>query len=505
MGKKLYVFGIGGTGSRVIKAFIMLLASGCTLKNDFSLVIPIIIDPDTSNGDLNRTKDILKLYQEIRNQVDNPDDFFAQEIKTVNQITNKSSIVNSNQFQFNLKNVDQNTFGQYIGYNSLSDDYKNSHDDKSFTRLLYSEKNLNSNLNVGFKGNPNMGSIVLNQFTESEDFIRFGQTFEDGDAIFIINSIFGGTGAAGFPLLLKNLRGNSKIPHHVKIKEAKIGGITYLPYFGLNKKDEINSDTFEDKAKIAIDYYNRTIISQNKINTLYFIGNRGNTEFFEYAVGGKEQKNNAHFLELAGALAILDFCENIENQEETTQIKEFGIENDSNSISFKDLNIKNQKEIAKPLTKYKLFTEYINVGLHKALNVSRWTKSNIRLVNKTENSFLDKQYFNSSEYKLQVEAFNKHFKEWIKEMDNNKPSFNPFKNTTWSDALDLVKGVPPQGRNKSFKSIDIENCKLITDISYRATPEKKHTTLIKVFGQSTENVLNKHNLFNQENNGKKNI
>lgn len=501
MAKKLYIFGIGGTGSRVLKALTMLLASGCKLKNDFDTVIPIIIDPDTSNGDLNRTKDILKLYQEIRNQVSQPDDFFGQEIKTVNELANKSSVVNSDYFQFNLNDVDQRTFAQYIGFNTLDDNYKNSKDDKNFTRLLYSEQNLNSNLNVGFKGNPNMGAIVLNQFTDSEDFKRFGQTFNDGDAIFIINSIFGGTGAAGFPLLLKNLRGNTEIPNNAKIKESQIGGITFLPYFALNKKDEINSDSFEDKAKIAIDYYNRTIIKQKKVNTLYFIGNRGNTKHLEYAVGGKEQKNNAHFLEMAGALAILDFCENIDKINNETQIKEFGIENDSETIVFGDLNLNNQNEITKPLTKFKLFSEYLNIGLPKALNTSRWTKSNIKLVKKTENSFLDTQYFKSSEYKIQIDTFNKHFIAWLNEMEDNKPAFSPYNKIKWGDALDLIKGKPAEKGCKSFKTIDIENCKLITEMSFRPTNETKHTTLIKMFAKSTENVLNKHNLLKQEING----
>jgi len=501
MAKKLYIFGIGGTGSRVIKSLVMLLASGCKLKNDFDTVVPIIIDPDTSNGDLNRTKDILKLYQEIRNQVHQPEDFFSQEIKTVNELANKSTIVNSDYFQFNLNDVDQNTFSQYIGFNSLDTDYKNSNDDKNFTRLLYSEKNLNSNLNVGFKGNPNMGAIVLNQFTDSEDFKRFGQTFNDGDAIFIINSIFGGTGAAGFPLLLKNLRGNSDIPNSPKIKDAIIGGITYLPYFALNKKDEVNSDSFEDKAKIAIDYYNRTIIKQNKINYLYFIGNKGNTKHFEYAVGGKEQKNNAHFLELAGALAICDFCENINKTNNETQIKEFGIENNTDSIIFSDLNLNNQKQISKHLTKYKLFSEYLKIGLPKSLNVSRWTKSNIKLVKKTENSFLNQKYFNSPEYKIQISAFNNHFLSWLLEMEDNKPSFSPFNSISWNDALNLIKGEQLQKRCKSFKTIDIENCKLITSIDLRSTQDTIHTSLIKLFGKSTENVLNHFNLLKQENNG----
>jgi len=498
MAKKLYIFGIGGTGSRVIKSLAMLLASGCRLKNNFETIIPIIIDPDTGNGDLNRTKDILKLYQEIRNQVNQPDDFFRQEIKTVNELTNKSPVVNSDYFQFNLDNVNQSTFGQYIGFNSLDDNYKESQDDKNFTRLLYSEQNLNSNLNVGFKGNPNMGATVLNQFTDSKDFKKFGQTFVNGDAIFIISSIFGGTGAAGFPLLLKNLRGNTNIPNIAKIKVSQIGGITYLPYFALDKKDEINSDSFEDKAKIAIDYYNRTIIEQNKINSIYFIGNKGNTEYMKYAVGGKEQKNNAHFLEMAGALAIFDFCENINKSTNQTEVKEFGIENDSETIVFGDLNLNDQKEIAKPLTKYKLFSEYLNIGLPKALNTSRWTKSNIKFVKETENSFLDKQYFSSSEYKIQIKAFNKHFLEWLNEMEDNKPAFSPYYKINWGDALNLVKGEETQKRKKSFQPIDIENCKLITDINYKSTPKTIHTTLIKLFGKSTENVLKKHNLLKQE-------
>ena len=72
------------------------------------------------------------------------------------------------------------------------------------------------------------------------------------------------------------------------------------------------------KAKTAIDYYNRTIIEHNQINTLYFIGDDGATSTYENHVGEKEQKNDAHFLELAGALAILDFCENINNNSSTT-------------------------------------------------------------------------------------------------------------------------------------------------------------------------------------------
>ncbi|HPD58853.1 MAG TPA: hypothetical protein P5085_02560 [Paludibacteraceae bacterium] len=491
MARKLYVFGIGGTGSRVIKSLAMLLAAGVKLENEFDTVVPILIDPDTENGDLNRTKDILRLYQEIRNQIKDPDGFFKQDLRTVNELANpQSHTISPDYFQFKLNDVDSTTFGQYIGFDSLSDDYRNFKDDKSFVKTLYSNSNLNSNLSIGFKGNPNMGSIVLNQFTNSEDFKRFGQTFGPEDAIFIINSIFGGTGAAGFPLLLKNLRGNPNLLNFSQIKDAPIGGLTYLPYFTLDKKEEINAESFEEKAKIAIDYYNRTIINQRKINVLHFIGNRGNTNAEEYAVGGPEQKNKAHFLEVAGALAIIEFCKNIGNYScnngtttRPTEIKEFGIERANENISFDDLNIDNKEQLYKPLTKFRLFTQYLNEGLLKAKNVSRWTKSNFFILQKQKKSPCNPAYFESAEYKNQIVAFNNHFKVWIDELSRNKPAFNPF--------FDIIP-------NDLYTKIDTINCLNIDNLQLRSEidtttgkPKQIHTTLIKLFGISTDKVYQK--------------
>lgn len=50
MNGKLYIFGIGGTGSRVIKSLVMLAASG--VKIDASAIVPIIVDPDFANAQM---------------------------------------------------------------------------------------------------------------------------------------------------------------------------------------------------------------------------------------------------------------------------------------------------------------------------------------------------------------------------------------------------------------------------------------------------------------------
>src|SRR5690625_5415396 len=148
MTKRLFLFGIGGTGARVIKSLTFLLASGGKLPGNIKTLVPILIDPDTANGDLNRTKDILRLYQSIRADIDKPDDFFGQDIKTVNELAQDNSEINAGHFQFELDGAHDNKFKEFIGYNSLDDR------DKYFLSLLYSHTNLESDLDVGFKGNP---------------------------------------------------------------------------------------------------------------------------------------------------------------------------------------------------------------------------------------------------------------------------------------------------------------------------------------------------------------
>jgi hypothetical protein len=467
MAKKLYIFGIGGTGSRVIKALIMLLASGCKLENEFDTVVPIIIDPDTGNGDLNRTKEILKLYQEIRKNIDSPADFFSQEVKTVDNLVTNPDGINGDGFQFLLNGTAGTTFRDFIHYSNLSPV------DKLFIDTLYSQKNLDSDLDVGFKGNPNMGSIVLNQFTSSKDFQKFGQSFNPGDGIFIINSIFGGTGAAGFPLLLKSLRNGANIPNSAQISEAPTGCVTYLPYFKLNK-GEIDSDTFLEKAKSAIDYYNRTIINQSQLESLYFLGDVSSTSIYDNHAGQQSQKNDAHFLELAGALAIIDFCSNAPNLiHGQTKIKEFGIENDTSPLTFDSLNTSNSNQIKSHLQKFRFFTEYLNKGLPRALDISRWTKKRTQLT---------KQYFESREYKNEIENFISQFNNWTQELESNSPSFSPFNS--------IIK-LNDKGK-QLFKSLDTLNCLEIdkTPIS----ESKKHSQLIKLFGSTTQKVIEKQKL-----------
>ena len=64
---KLFLFGIGGTGSRVLRSLTMLLASG--VKIDADEIVPVIIDADHANKDLTRTIELIKKYNSIRDKL----------------------------------------------------------------------------------------------------------------------------------------------------------------------------------------------------------------------------------------------------------------------------------------------------------------------------------------------------------------------------------------------------------------------------------------------------
>ena len=142
---KLYVFAIGGTGSRVLRSLTMLAAAGVDIHANE--IVPVIIDPDVSNADLTRTVTLMNQYSTIRKGIDfhdqNETSFFRTEISEV--IPN---------YTLHIKDTEDKRFDQFIGYSSLSTE------NKAMMSMLFSENNLSAQMQVGFKGNPNIGSVV---------------------------------------------------------------------------------------------------------------------------------------------------------------------------------------------------------------------------------------------------------------------------------------------------------------------------------------------------------
>ncbi|MCD7977454.1 MAG: hypothetical protein LUG51_09935 [Tannerellaceae bacterium] len=469
---KLYVFGIGGTGSRVIKSLTMLLAAGVDM-NGYEIV-PIIIDPDIANGDVTRTIDLLRNYQNVRSKLD-----FSNHAE--NRFFQTPIVDKSQNFRMELNNIKDDDFKGYINYGELDDN------NKALINILFSEDNLNSDMEVGFKGNPNIGSVVLNQLSESQGFIDFADSFREGDRIFIISSIFGGTGAAGFPLLLKNLRNNDEsVTNWAILRNAPIAAITVLPYFGVKTDEEskIEKATFISKTRAALSYYLNSV--NNSLNYLYYIGDHVINDYDNHE-GSAVQRNDAHFVEVAGALAIVDFAQqhqdlfnNEDGKTTESSYKEYGIINDSVTITFSDLGSISQSLLRQPLTQYLLFCKYLDLQINESLD-QPWA---------TGTTKIDKTFMSHPFYNRYITGFNKLFKEWLSELSTNHRAFAPFNlDVNQHNLFEIVKGVKPSSsfleKGKNFGRFDY----ILSKKEMKATNTSVEQKFMDLFYVSTKELV----------------
>lgn len=464
MNGKLYVFGIGGTGSRVIKSLAMLAASGVNINADS--IVPIIVDPDFANADVTRTIEQIKAYTSIREKL-------AFNDATKNSFFNITIENVVNNYRLALKDTKNKKFREFIEFSTLSKE------NKALASMLFSEANLEADMEVGFKGNPNIGSVVLNQFTASQDFVDFAAAFKPGDRIFIISSIFGGTGASGFPLLLKNLRSlDATMPNSDAIQHAPIGAITVLPYFAIKPDEEssINSSTFISKTKAALQYYEKNLNGgKSSVNVLYYIGDE-RTKQYENEEGGTGQRNNAHIVELAAAMSIIDFasiqddalvllCDADDNAKiyaPNPEFREFGIENDVQEVLFGNLTQASREILCTSMTQFVLFAKYINEHLRDSMS-QPWAKDN-----KFNDAFL------KSSFAKNVEKYTKAYLEWLDEMADNDRAFKPYKlSVKDSDLYTIVDGIRP-GAIKALWAFNKSGYDL-----FNAALNEEHTSLSK--------------------------
>jgi hypothetical protein len=480
--KRLFIFGIGGSGARVIRSLVFLLAGGIKIK-DYE-IFPIIIDPDERNGDKMRTIELLKNYHKIYEYIKNAKDtddhqhFFYHKINPVSEVFKEELEEKErySDFEIILEDV-QETFKEYLRINNK--------DQELVIKSLYSQSNLDLKMDVGFKGNPHIGSVVLNQIYKHKRFKEFTNKFHSEDRIFLINSIFGGTGSAGFPLLLKTFRDNEYSEFSTRNTEnAIIGGLTLLPYFRVkvNENSEIDSKYFISRIIPALRYYNRCL---KNINVHYFLGDESMSATYENFDGDKNQKNPAHIVEFLGALSIIDFL-NKEDTELTKQYKvyQFQFQNQKDDYNFKDFPDHISSLFIEPLSQFFLlywsFIEY---------KIQEKQKNQAFFVDTKLNNFLKESIFINT-----FIPFLEDFGIWLKELYENKPGLKLFNLSIKDKELDnfIIEKTP---KKRLLGIIGKKNIELLIDKlnkfskegkKYNITDKKKFIYFLsKIFYQST--------------------
>lgn len=285
----IYLFCVGGSGLRILRSFIMLLSAGYKIPG--YRIKPVIVDPHLSSKDLNITSDLLSKYRNIQEGGTYPDGcFFCTPVDFDDRLLNLLS----------LSEVTRDkSFGDFIGYSKMGEE------EQGIIDVLYSSNNISKKMNVGFKGNPNVGCVVFQDFVKGSDWINQNLgSLKPEDKIILVGSLFGGTGASGLPSIARDI-------HSKTGDSSKLALIALTPYFQLdspssnNPDNDIDSNTFDMKSFAALNFYKKNC---DYVDTFYILGD--NTVGEKYNYDEENQGNKAHFIELVAATAIKDFAEN---------------------------------------------------------------------------------------------------------------------------------------------------------------------------------------------------
>lgn len=296
-----YVIGIGGTGAKCVEAFIHLCAAG--LMPDNKTLFSLFIDPDGSNGSLKRAGQLLQSYYDCKQIKLGQTDLFKNELRIA-----KPDIWSP------LQNK-PHQLDEFFNYNTLHD--------KGAAHLfdvLYSSKEKQTSLEYGFRGHPSIGAAVMaaavklgseEPWATLRDQLRLDVGSGQEAKVILFGSIFGGTGASGVPTIGRLV--NNEFSRQLKTDRFKLGSVLMLPYFSFdpvkNERLRVDADTFLLSTQTALEYYHRQ--DELKIcNAVYLLGNETLKPMRNSSIGGQQQENEPHLLEMYAALAAIHFFTN---------------------------------------------------------------------------------------------------------------------------------------------------------------------------------------------------
>lgn len=305
---------LGGTGARCGEIFVHMCANGYL---DVKNVNILYIDSDTKNGNADYFKRVVKLYDKCR------ESYVIKESPVPCFFKPKINLICENPVQ-------ETVYFQDIA-NSPGDNAHGFDSASVLMDVLYSEEEKEMKISEGFFAHPNVGAALFaaNMDAILEKFVKIisiSQNDMKKIKIFLLGSIFGGTGASSLPTISKYLKKKLFGDSDNKFigEQLQIGGCMVLPYFGFSRDEltekidlensmEIESDKFATKTKAAIEYYKYVDGEDNNgfriFDQLYIIGHDGKDVRGNYETAGNKQRNLPHIVEFYSAMSCVTFFE----------------------------------------------------------------------------------------------------------------------------------------------------------------------------------------------------
>jgi len=431
--EKYYILAIGGSGALASESLVHLCAAGAIKNCEINLMV---IDPDQTNENVQRLQQTVLNYMDIRNTIRQKDSyFFNSKIKFL-KVWNPNSGEDSN-----LENGIS-----YVQYNN-----ENNIRYKILTNLLFSEEKRKEPLHKGYKGNPMIGTIFMKDIEEDELFRDMAT--EELLNLFVFGSLFGGTGAAGLPVMGKSL----KDIRATRSGTTNIGACILLPYFGIKEPSELQkeslqktgvnllpeSSNFLPAVKFAIPFYiSKAKEKDNGYDAIYYVGCPDSFVMSQlsFGIGGKDQKNKSHYLNLFAASGFIDFVnkKNDFKKGKDTTFLATTIDLQTPALNYNNLPSCLREEEEKNLESFYVsaifFQKYL-LGKGKNQYIPWMEDKSPKGLGLTRNYFNNKFSDNLKNY------FDKYLI-WLGQIKNNKYSLELFNTSfynTETDTLDITK------------------------------------------------------------------
>jgi hypothetical protein len=284
-----------------------------------------------------------------------------------------------------------------------------------------------------------VGTVVLSEMINGADWYKkVCNVCQKGDRIFIISSIFGGTGASGFPLLELKIHQEQRFPI---MKDAMMGAVTVLPYFALDdaetSESDIDSKNFFTKTKSALTYYEDHV----RPDYLYYVGEHALRA--SYVNNELKQEDKAHFIELVAATALFDF---LGKDEKPTQPQALSrsIKEDKISLSLADLGDA-YADIVKAVADMTLLNRLVHILPQE------------RHFPLLKDRKFNKDFYNDQAYE-KLCGFITKFLQWYQELSENKRGFAPLTLSSSGAHADLshwVQGFTLLGQDESYYLLEM--------------------------------------------------
>ena len=324
MAKQFFVLGIGGTGMRCIESLIHLCAMGMFDDTEIHL---LALDTDKNNGNFSRLKEVKEAYVNSKgldkaNRVSLHDTFFSANIKY---------------YEFSPNYEQKSSFKLVFNY---GDTQYNHREETDLADLVLSENVEDFNLRHGYRAQTHLGSMMMYHSiieaasspasSELKSFLsELIKASQNGQPkVFILGSVFGGTGASSIPVIPQAISKAAEILSNGAanvLKSAYFGSTLLTAYFSFrapsgtelsNQRVIATSDKFALNSQVAMMFYDDDTTVKSTYQKFYMMGTSGlewdpmqreGDKITETITGGEQQKNDSHYIELLAACAALDF------------------------------------------------------------------------------------------------------------------------------------------------------------------------------------------------------